>query len=985
MRALPIIIIGVVLIVLFQLISGIGTGPAENEVHVTSESSDSERFDDRAVDTLDRPESVTGRMEPERVSARTALTTEASDTEPSEAPARVRGRLVDGLGRVVADANVTLTRQSFLGTRDSDPVDSTLSSSRGEFELSCAASDRGGSMVLTVRARGMARLRQELEMTAGGELDLGDLLLDFGVILAGRVTDESGTPIAGAEIRSEPDRDVGWRIRGLSRHPLVAETDSAGRFEIFDQPVGPWVLLAGHPDLQDLRMEGETAGRNDHQADLEFVMSRGERIEGRITGASREDLEGVRVVAWPYVGEDMFGLPRASTDSEAPGPRFASVTPDGGFSIGGARPGTTYTLYGGREGDGLFGPEAITENGTAKAGDRDVVLPWSQGATVTFRVVDGVTGEALEEFGVNSGISFPTPLSDPSIGPRSFFPDGLVQIDGIRPTETESQLQVQVLAPGFEPWNRKDIEVLVGETIDLGTISLERAPRLDVLVLDEQGDAPVADARVKLVVVEEENRGGLQMASIGMSVGLGSRSPRGPEVPSTHRGRTDRDGRVMVSTFPGETARVHVEAAGFPPFQGEAIEFGEGDEEVTVRLVAGSTALVTVLDRAGNPVQGLTVEHSRPNGETRSDGNVRCDGNGVARFEDLEEGTHYFRISEDVVRSGLVMVMSTNAGKPQGEGWVELAVGGEGEHELELVLAPRSILEGVITEAGQPLAGAEISLTEAGGMGMNFMLPGMGGGKSTRTNSSGAYTFEDVRTGKYDMTVRHRSRAMPTEADVDLVEGENEKDLDLPLNFVRGRVLDSAGDPVVGAEVRVTRVQEAGRSQVRMVMVATSSGGAGPAMTISNGPEDDGLTARTDEEGAYELSGLPIGIELQVDARETEHSPGRSEPFELSAGEDAEDVDVVLVVGGRALIRADISELESLYIVHARFTGSGAGSVEPKVTTIDGTGEGTMEGLRPGTWSFELRPAGLPGEVPMDMPDPVSVEIVGGEESLVHF
>ena len=122
-----------------------------------------------------------------------------------------------------------------------------------------------------------------------------------------------------------------------------------------------------------------------------------------------------------------------------------------------------------------------------------------------------------------------------------------------------------------------------------------------------------------------------------------------------------------------------------------------------------------------------------------------------------------------------------------------------------------------------------------------------------------------------------------------------------------------------------------------------------------------------------------------MDARETEHSPGRSEPFELSAGEDAEDVDVVLVVGGRALIRADISELESLYIVHARFTGSGAGSVEPKVTTIDGTGEGTMEGLRPGTWSFELRPAGLPGEVPMDMPDPVSVEIVGGEESLVQF
>ena len=109
-------------------------------------------------------------------------------------------------------------------------------------------------MVLTVRARGMARLRQELEMTAGGELDLGDLLLDFGVILAGRVTDESGTPIAGAEIRSEPDRDVGWRIRGLSRHPLVAETDSAGRFEIFDQPVGPWVLLAGHPDLQDLSL-----------------------------------------------------------------------------------------------------------------------------------------------------------------------------------------------------------------------------------------------------------------------------------------------------------------------------------------------------------------------------------------------------------------------------------------------------------------------------------------------------------------------------------------------------------------------------------------------------------------------------------------------------------------------------------------------------------------------------------------------------------
>lgn len=155
---------------------------------------------------------------------------------------------------------------------------------------------------------------------AGGEL--GDLVLrERELRFAGRVVDDAGAPVAGAEIRivSLEDRARGEPER--SSTPLFAISDAAGRFACRGELAGTsaelHVSAAGH----GFAVFGP---RRPGELDLELVLPRGGEIRGRLLLD-----EGVR-------GDEIWIIAEPSHQG-----RITQTQPssDGTFSLQGVSPG----------------------------------------------------------------------------------------------------------------------------------------------------------------------------------------------------------------------------------------------------------------------------------------------------------------------------------------------------------------------------------------------------------------------------------------------------------------------------------------------------------------------------------------------------------------------------------------------------------------------------------------------------------------------
>ncbi|MFT5051556.1 MAG: hypothetical protein ACI8QZ_002975 [Chlamydiales bacterium] len=147
---------------------------------------------------------------------------------------------------------------------------------------------------------------------------------------------------------------------------------------------------------------------------------------------------------------------------------------------------------------------------------------------------------------------------------------------------------------------------------------------------------------------------------------------------------------------------------------------------------------------------------------------------------------------------------------------------------------------------------------------------------------------------------------------------------------ISGRVLDSAGNPIDGAEVGI------------------ASGGALAMMTGTSGP-----TVETDGEGRFLLRGTPTGsVDLEVEA--TGWLATTTEDLELAEGQTLGNVDIVLEAGaqiaGRVLFPDGQPAAEAQIQVRGGGTQRGPwrGRSEPIESTTDAAGRFTIRGLGEG-------------------------------------
>ena len=126
------------------------------------------------------------------------------------------GAVLDGNGRPVEGARVELVRSRFgctdVGTEPPLVEDGLYRSTTGQDGRFDLASLPPGWFDLRIEGDGFAPLeRTGVEIPAGaGLLDLGRLFVERGAVLAGRVVDPAGQPLAGAEVWIVPNAPRDW-------------------------------------------------------------------------------------------------------------------------------------------------------------------------------------------------------------------------------------------------------------------------------------------------------------------------------------------------------------------------------------------------------------------------------------------------------------------------------------------------------------------------------------------------------------------------------------------------------------------------------------------------------------------------------------------------------------------------------------------------------------------------------------------------------
>lgn len=382
---------------------------------------------------------------------------------------RVSGRVIDGRGKGIPDAEVRLEPQNsgsdvLVGRGTTGPD--------GSFEISDSPQ---GTLLASARARGFGE-RTVPYAPGGAPLEIQ---LQPGVELHLVLRGPRGQPVSGAEvtIQSQGDAFAGKR---------AGESDENGRVHFDGLGAEMWTVRASHPDY---RPAGRSQVRaNGHDEILECLPWPG--IEGLVRApGGKPPPQGTRVLALP-----------ASAPSDRVGgiEGGKEVGPDGSFRIGGLRAGD-WRVHASAPG---FAPASslpvkLGIEGDAYAG----TLELAAGSRLVFLVqLEGkpLAGAELELF-----TTPPTPAQlwalsssrGAGLGTRvASGPDGRAVLENL----SEGRVWVATYAEGCPPLGSGPHVVVPNAAPDPIPIALTRGARLHGTVRSREG-VPVARAQLRLV------------------------------------------------------------------------------------------------------------------------------------------------------------------------------------------------------------------------------------------------------------------------------------------------------------------------------------------------------------------------------------------------------------------------------------------------------------------------------------------------------
>jgi len=514
MKALPLVLLALVLCAgALYLVLDVGSSPRSGPAAV--ERGPSPRL----------PGGARARAEAEAAAAR-AQETSAPEVPPEEVeaqdePAR---RTVDAApapelrcayeGTVIGDG-VPLPGAHVQLSAGGEARAEAETDARGKFRLE--APPARTSELLSVRARGFVPVERTLAPRPNGGLQLlGNLRLIRGARLVGRVLDGRGTGVADAEVTAEPISAGGDVLRAHGR------SGADGRFELPEAPPGGVRVRVRATGF------GETA--------VDYSPARGEPLEVRLAPGADLALRLVGPRGEPVVDAEVS---LQSTGDARAAPRAARSDAAGRVLFDGLGAGNWSV----RVVHADFRPIGRNQ---LKAGGREETIecqPWPAIEGLV-RAPDGSTPPAGTRVLALPALAPGDGLSAPSAG-TAVDAQGHFRLGGLR----AGDWIVRASAPGFAPTSSPTVRLGIEGDGWAGTIQLDAGGRL-LFQITCEGKA-VAGAEVELVPSAPSAP---QLWAL-----------RGSHRPGASGARSDRAGRVELTSLPRGTLWLLVFAEGSPP------------------------------------------------------------------------------------------------------------------------------------------------------------------------------------------------------------------------------------------------------------------------------------------------------------------------------------------------------------------------------------------------------------------------------------
>lgn len=431
--------------------------------------------------------------------------------------ARIRGRVITSEnGAPVRRAQVRITGPDIASK-------AALTDAEGRYEFRDLP---GGRFVLTATKSGYVSVQygqtrpnesgKAIDLADAQTLERADISMPRGSVIAGRVLDEFGDPVADAMVNAMRS---GWANgrRRLQPSGRTATTNDLGQFRVYGLPPGDYFVSAtargadlgmlevamgmapgttgaagpsasspasgyaptyfpGTANAAEAQRIPLTAGQEVQNTDFALLPVRFVKISGTVLGSDGKPVEGSLITAVARGGDSMFlGMgSSARTDKNgsfvmsnvAPG-EYTLQTRTMQFMTSGAGDTMTFTARAGVPG----GPAGDAESGAlpVTVGSEDlanVVILTSKGTSaagaVTFEGAQPNSLAGIRILAAPAESEGPTPTMMPGGRPVSVTPDGTFELRGLSGSRI---IRVLGLPPG---WMLKSVRLNGADVIDTG-------------------------------------------------------------------------------------------------------------------------------------------------------------------------------------------------------------------------------------------------------------------------------------------------------------------------------------------------------------------------------------------------------------------------------------------------------------------------------------------------------------------------------------
>jgi len=395
------------------------------------------------------------------------------------------------------------------------------------------------------------------------------------------------------------------------------------------------------------------------------------------------------------------------------------------------------------------------------------------------------------------------------------------------PIEPLGRHTLEIVADGFAVRRVPDLVVEEFRSVEVGDVHLESGHLLEGFAARPDG-SPAEGGRVWLVPRSRMMDG----------------NPAADE--RSYTAWADRDGRYTITGMSPGFFVVNAQHPEYSPWSSE-VELVEGVPLLTldIEFTQGGVVHGYATDRTAAPVADVRVT-------------VDCPGLAAERSASTDSQGYYRlgRLPDAQCRVGAFV----EAGKPYGNSKLVTIVGNR-ESRVDFDLSKSIEVTGIVRVGGRIADRGFLSFQASGS------FSGAGVASATVERGTGRYRAEVSEPGEYD--VRVQSGGARQVVKIRIGDGPSvQRDFNIPINSIRGRVLDTDGKPMPGVAV-------AG-SNTDLDLVATM-----------------GLSTTSNQQGGFELRNLEPGSYTVV-ANKRGYRTARSAQVHVQSDTRIDNIELIL-------------------------------------------------------------------------------------------